>query len=70
MNIVHYKDMALLSTGEQVFAEVGAGNLNWPAIIDATLQTNVPWIVVEQDRCRRDPFASLTMSYQYLHQLL
>jgi hypothetical protein len=28
----------------------------------------VPWIVVEQDRCRRDPFESVTLSYQYLKQ--
>ena len=70
MTVVHYKDMAILPTGEQVFAEVGEGNLNWPAILDATLATNVPWIVVEQDRCRRDPFESLAMSYQFLHQLV
>ncbi len=70
MNIVHYKDMAILPDGQQIFAEVGAGNLNWSAIVDATIATAVPWIVIEQDRCRRDPFESLTMSYQYLHQLL
>ncbi|MEZ4621438.1 MAG: sugar phosphate isomerase/epimerase [Caldilineaceae bacterium] len=70
MGIVHYKDMAILPDGQQVFAEVGEGNLNWPAIVDATIETAVPWIVVEQDRCRRDPFESLAMSYRCLHQLL
>lgn len=68
MNIVHYKDMAILLTGEQVFAEVGEGNLNWPAIVEATMETAVPWIVVEQDRCRHDPFESLAMSYRFLQQ--
>ncbi len=68
MPVVHYKDMAILPDGQQVFAEVGEGNLNWPAIVNATLETAVPWIVVEQDRCRRDPFESLAMSYQFLQK--
>ena len=68
MPVVHYKDMEILSDGKQAFAEVGQGNLNWPAIVTATRETAVPWIVVEQDHCRRDPFESLTMSYQYLQQ--
>ncbi len=70
MNIVHYKDMAILPEGQQVFAEIGEGNLNWPTIVEATLAAKVPWIVIEQDRCRRDPFESLAMSYRHLHQLL
>jgi len=68
MPVVHYKDMAIQSDGQQIFAEVGAGNLNWSAIHAATLETNVPWIVVEQDRSQRDPFESLTMSYRFLNQ--
>ncbi|MEZ4709443.1 MAG: sugar phosphate isomerase/epimerase [Caldilineaceae bacterium] len=68
MPVVHYKDMAILPDGSQVFAEVGQGNLNWPRIVDATLETAVPWIVVERDRCRRDPFESLAMSYRFLQQ--
>ena len=68
MPIVHYKDLAMLPDGTQAFAEVGQGNLNWPAIVQATCETAVPWIVVEQDHCRRDPFESLTMSYQYLYE--
>jgi len=68
MPVVHYKDMAILPDGQQAFAEVGQGNLNWTAIVDMTCVTEVPWIVVEQDHCRRDPFESLTMSYQHLQQ--
>lgn len=68
MPVVHYKDMAILPDGAQAFAEVGQGNLNWRSIVEATLATAIPWIVVEQDRCRRNPFESLTLSYQYLKQ--
>lgn len=70
MAIVHYKDMAILPDGQQVFAEVGEGNLNWPAILRATLETHVPWIVVEQDRCHRDPFESLEISFRFLQEQL
>jgi sugar phosphate isomerase/epimerase len=68
MPVVHVKDMAILPDGKQVFAEVGQGNLNWPAIIEAIHAAAVPWIVVEQDHCRRDPFESLQLSYRYLAQ--
>jgi len=68
MGVVHYKDMAMLPNGQQTFAEVGEGNLNWPAIVEATVESAVPWIVVEQDRCQRDPFESLAMSYHYLQR--
>lgn len=68
MAVVHYKDLAILPDGKQAFAEVGQGNLNWPAIVAATQETAVPWIVVEQDRCLRDPFDSITLSYQHLRR--
>jgi len=70
MPVVHYKDMVILPDGKQAFAEVGQGNLNWPAIVAATCETAVPWIVVEQDRCQRDPFESLTLSYQYTEAMI
>ena len=49
MPVVHYKDMTILANGQQTFAEIGQGNLNWPAIIAATRDSDIAWIVVEQD---------------------
>ncbi|NPV06998.1 MAG: sugar phosphate isomerase/epimerase [Anaerolineae bacterium] len=66
--VVHVKDM-VIADGGQVFAEVGEGNLNWPAIMDACRYAGVRWYVVEQDRTRRDPFESLAISYEYLKKL-
>ncbi|MFN8443324.1 MAG: sugar phosphate isomerase/epimerase [Caldilineaceae bacterium] len=66
MPVVHFKDMVILPDGTQMFAEIGEGNLNWPAILEATHATQVPWIVVEQDRCLRNPFESLALSHHYL----
>lgn len=68
MPVVHFKDMVILN-GAQTFAEIGEGNLNWPAIMDACRYSGVRWYVVEQDRTRRDPFESLAISYEYLKKL-
>ena len=35
MPVVHLKDMVIQGRSDQVMAEVGEGNLNWPAILDA-----------------------------------
>lgn len=65
MKVVHLKDMAIIQD-EQVFAEIGEGNLDWPAIIQACRDTGVVYYCVEQDRGIRDPFESLAMSYRFL----
>jgi sugar phosphate isomerase/epimerase len=60
--LVHFKDMAIKG-GQQRFAEVGAGNLNWPAILDACKEAGTEWMIVEQDLCyESDPFDSLAIS--------
>ncbi len=65
MPVVHLKDMVIVD-GEQAMAEVGAGNLNWPAILGACQETGVEWYAVEQDICPGDPFESLRLSYENL----
>ncbi len=67
MEVVHLKDMAMKGF-QQLFAEIGEGNLNWGAIIEACRETGVRWYAVEQDECRRDPFESLAISFQYLEK--
>lgn len=69
MPVVHFKDMVILEDGSQTFAEVGEGNLNWPAILAASQDAGVSWYVVEQDTCRGDPFESLRISYQNLTKM-
>ncbi|MCG3179264.1 MAG: hypothetical protein BIFFINMI_01598 [Phycisphaerae bacterium] len=65
--VVHFKDMAITPEREQRFAEVGEGNLNWRAIIDACRSVGVRHALVEQDKCYdRDPFESLAISYRNL----
>lgn len=68
MPVIHLKDMAIIDN-QQVMAEVGEGNLNWPGILDACQETGVQWYAVEQDICRRDPFESLKISYENLQAM-
>ena len=59
---VHLKDMAIMPDKTQVMAEVGEGNMNWPAILKACRDAGVQWFIIEQDICQRDPFESLQIS--------
>ncbi|MHB9024508.1 MAG: sugar phosphate isomerase/epimerase family protein [Armatimonadota bacterium] len=65
MVVIHLKDMTI-SQSEQIMAEVGEGNLNWPRILDACRRTGIPWYAIEQDVCQRDPFESLAISLRNL----
>ena len=68
MCIVHLKDMAMQGS-QQLVAEVGEGNLEWPAILEACREAGMEWYIVEQDTCQRDPFESLSISLQNLRQM-
>ena len=64
-HIVHFKDMTMKGS-TQIMAEVGEGNLNWPAILDACKEAGARWYIVEQDTCQRSPFESLAISLRNL----
>jgi sugar phosphate isomerase/epimerase len=52
------------------FAEVGEGNLNIPAIIDAGLEAGAQYFLVEQDeQYGRDPFDCLKISAENLRKM-
>jgi sugar phosphate isomerase/epimerase len=68
MPTVHLKDMVIIER-QQAMAEVGEGNLNWPAILGACREAGVEWYIVEQDTCQRDPFESLKISYDNLRKM-
>ena len=67
-DLVHVKDMEMRGR-EQLYAEVGEGNLNWPAILDACKEAGTKWYIVEQDTCQRDPFESLGISLKNLQMM-
>lgn len=67
-DLVHMKDMEMKGR-EQLFSEVGEGNLNWPSILEACREAGTRWYIVEQDRCQRDPFDSLAISLRNMSEM-
>lgn len=67
-DLVHVKDMEMKGR-EQIFSEVGEGNLNWPSILEACREAGTRWHIVEQDRCQGDPFDSLGISLRNLAEM-
>jgi sugar phosphate isomerase/epimerase len=70
MPSLHLKDYAMAAEHRPTFAEVGHGNLNWEPVILAAGQSGCEWYIVEQDRCERDPFESIRMSFEYIRDSL
>ncbi len=68
--VLHVKDMIIGLDNKQRFAEIGEGNLNWPAILSASKEAGVEWYCVEQDDCYgRDQFESLKISLENLREM-
>jgi sugar phosphate isomerase/epimerase len=60
--LLHLKDVS--ATQPPTFAEVGAGILDWPGILEAAQEAGVQAYIVEQDICPDDPFESLKVSLE------
>lgn len=67
---LHCKDYGFGTNHTPFFAEVGYGNLDFPAIVDAADAAGCEWFVVEQDTCPGDPFVSLEKSYRTMRDCL
>lgn len=66
---IHVKDMTITPQREQKMCEVGSGNLNWPAVIDAAKQSGVRWYIIERDSGDLDPFESLEISLKNMQAM-
>jgi len=67
---VHVKDFTTTPEQAPVMCEVGAGNLNWPAILEACEAARTRWLLVERDQGELDPFRSLEISCRNLRKML
>jgi sugar phosphate isomerase/epimerase len=52
------------------FTEVGAGAIDWPAIIATAEKLKIEHYFIEQDRIEGSPVESLSASYTYLRKIL
>jgi len=70
--ILHMKDYGVTAERRAVFREIGAGNLDWKAIVRESDRAGCRWFVVEQDAnwMRNDPFRSLRASFEYIQESL
>jgi len=66
IRILHLKDFRVKGR-ERQFAEIGQGNLDWPAIFSLCEKHGIPCAVIEQDAdFISDPFDSLALSRKFL----
>ena len=70
MPLLHCKDYGFGVDNQPHYAEVGHGNLNFPAIVAAADAGGCEWFIVEQDTCPGDPFVSLEKSYRFMREHL
>ncbi len=68
--VLHLKDYKITPELKPDFAEIGNGNMNFPAIIAAAEKSGCQWFAVEQDTCPGDPFDSARQSFEYLRDHL
>jgi sugar phosphate isomerase/epimerase len=68
--LLHLKDYAVKPDGQPTFASVGAGNLNWPAILAAAAESGCKWYIVEQDTTPGDPFDAVRASLDFMRENL
>ena len=67
MEIVHFKEMNGSVENRNVMAPIGAGNLNWPAILKACDDIGVKYAMIEQDNApETGSINCLEQSYKYL----
>ncbi|WP_019534693.1 sugar phosphate isomerase/epimerase family protein [Paenibacillus ginsengihumi] len=64
--LVHLKDYRKDENGGMVTLELGEGELDLPAIIQASSDAGAEWLIVEQDRCQNPPLQSVATSIEWL----
>ena len=69
--LLHLKDYGVgPDHNHGAIMEIGNGNLNWPAIIQAAEKSGTQWYIVEQDTCPGDPFDSISQSFAFIKRHL
>jgi sugar phosphate isomerase/epimerase len=64
--LLHLKDMRKLENGEALTVELGQGEVDLTAIIKASEQAGVEWLIVEQDKCTNPPLESIKESLNWV----
>ncbi|WP_274650910.1 sugar phosphate isomerase/epimerase family protein [Paenibacillus humicola] len=66
--LLHLKDFSKDEEGKMKTLELGQGVVNLPAVIQASSDAGVQWLIVEQDHCQNPPLESVASSLNWLKQ--
>ena len=47
---------------------VGQGDTDWTPVVQACLETGIPWAFVEQERWQKDAFVCMAESFDWMLQ--
>ena len=65
--VIHLKDYQYAAEVKNSICAIGDGNINFEAVAAAAADSQVEYMLVEQDTCHgEDPFSALKRSYDYL----
>lgn len=65
-SLLHLKDMERVGRD---FAEIGTGIMDIRGIISIAQLIGTQWLIVEQDKCKRDPLESVKISFDNLKKI-
>jgi len=66
--LLHLKDFKGMINNQINTVELGQGEIDLPAVIEAASEAGVEWLIVEQDRCQNPPLESIGTSLKWLQQ--
>jgi sugar phosphate isomerase/epimerase len=65
--LLHIKDME--NSEKREFAEIGTGTIDIKAIAEQAVKNGTEWLIVEQDKCKREPLESIRISIENLRKM-
>lgn len=66
--MVHFKEGRKNSDGTESLVPAGQGDICWDGVVEACLETGVPYAFVEQERWEKDPYECLGEALTWLRR--
>lgn len=68
--MVHFKDARRQPDGSELLVPAGQGDIDWTGVVEACIETEVPYAFVEQERWDRDPYECLSEALEWVNRQL
>jgi sugar phosphate isomerase/epimerase len=66
--LLHLKDFSKEADGSMKTLQLGLGDVDLPAVIEAASEAGVNWLIVEQDNCQIQPLESVANSLNWVRE--